>query len=182
MAVPNVANLTLLVIVFFAAIAMMACRPSIMPTESESSASPKQSEQSGPVLLLDEASAISILQAYLQECVLVWNISQSEQERKSWMMSLATGIAGDFAWSASYHGVTEVPNEYSRVGNIPRPVEAETWLVIGPGFIQSGFNRPDSASVVPGRWKVYAGFERVYYVDAPARLALEEFDIYNSCP
>lgn len=183
MAVPNFTNRMMLVFVFFAAIAMMACRPSVMPTESESSASPKQSEQSGPALLLDEASAISILQAYLQECVLGWDevhvwrmarpFPQSEQARQSWLMGLAAGTAGDFAWSASYHGVTEVPKLYSRYG----PSKSETWVVIGPGF-----DRPDSASVVPGRWKVYAGVEQVDYVDAPARLALEEYDSYDSCP
>ncbi len=152
MAVPNFANLTMLVVVFFVAIAIMACRPSAMPTESESSASPKQSEQSGPALLLDEASAISILQAYLQECLHNWDevypggIPQAAQEEQSWLMGLATGTVDGIAWSASYHGVTEVPNRYSLRGTA---IEAETWLVIGPGV-----ERADSRSVVSGRWKV----------------------------
>ena len=212
MAVPNFANLTMLVVVFFVAIAIMACRPSAMPTESESSASPKQSEQSGPALLLDEASAIVILQTYLQECVLSWDrvyakraitsemsrrsqarrsaeirslrgtfsptstpaplptastLPQPEQEKQSVLMGLATGTVEGVAWSATYHGVTEVPKLVARYG----PSKAETWLVIGPGF-----NGPDTSSVVPGRWKVYAGVERVDYVDAPARLALEPVD------
>ena len=210
--------LTVMVIVFFAAIAMIACESSVMPTESESSANPKQSEQSGPTLLLDEASAMSILQAYLQECVLGWddayadliasrrgfalsaqsygqsmdplykrtpeptitpvpteayNLPQSAQMKKSWLMKLATGTVEGVAWSASYHGVTEVPKLHAGYG----PSKSETWVVIGPGF-----DRPDNASVVPGRWKVYAGVEQVDYVDAPARLALEEYDSYNSCP
>lgn len=198
--------LTMLVIVFFAAIAMMACGPSDTPTESDSSASPKQSEQSGPARLLDEASAISILQAYLQECALDWDdiyerkkrgafyhreyerkmgrvvptlapadyqLPPSDQEKQSWLMGLATETVEGVAWSASYHGVTEVPKGYSPAG----PARAETWVVFGPGF-----DRPDSTSVVPGRWKVYAGVEQVDYVDAAARLALEAYDSYDSCP
>ena len=208
--------MTMLVIVFFAAIAMMACGPSDMPAESKSDASPKQS---GPALLLDESSAISILQAYLQECLRGWDgvyasrtkveihratreafydkhyrrnwmtprppltyapvpsdelqLPPSEQEKQSWLMGLATGTVEGVAWSASYHGVTEVPKGYSPTG----PARTETWVVIGPGF-----DRPDSPSSVPGRWKVYAGVEQVDYVDAPARLALEAYDSYDSCP
>ena len=225
--------LTMMVIVFFAAIAMIACGPSVMPLESESNANPSNQEQSGTVLLLDEESAISILQTYLQECVLGWDesharrtdrqrteaisavrransytqmiektgymgrkVSQtstprpfptplppdllrlpaSKQEKQSWLMGLATGTVGAFAWSASYHGVTEVPELYVYNRGFG-PSRSETWVVIGPGFDGS-----DNTEVVPGRWKVYAGFEQVDYVDAPARLAIEEYDSYNSCP
>ncbi len=144
-----------------------------MPAESESSASQKQSEQSGPALPLDEASAISILQAYLQECIRtgIRTPTPSEQEKQSWLMGLATGTVGDFAWSASYHGMTEGPKSYARVGL----GKYETWLVIGPGI-----DRPDSASVVPGRWKVYAGVKQAEYVDAPGRLALQAYDNYGA--
>ena len=169
-----------LVAAFLVAIAMIACGPSATMSESESSTNPKQPEESGPALLLDEESAILILQAYLQECVLGldnlpgrdWE-SLPAEEKKSWLIDLATGTTGDFAWSASYHGVTEVPNRYTRLATA---VEAETWVVIGPGL-----ERPESQVVVPGRWKVYAGHREAHYLDAPARLALAEYDSYNSC-
>ena len=49
---------------------MLAGGTQAMPTESESSASPKQSEQSGPAPLLDEAPAISILQVIYKNAYL----------------------------------------------------------------------------------------------------------------
>lgn len=90
-------------------------------------------------------------------------------------MDLATGTNGDFAWSASYHGVTEVPNTANLMPGTN--TEAETWVVIGPGLERAG-----SQFVVPGRWKVYAGHRSAYYLDPPTRLALEEYDSYDSCP
>lgn len=149
---------------------VMACGPSAMPEDSESSTNPEQPEESGPALLLDEESAISILQAFLQECLLSWpkQVPQSEQQKKSWLMDLASRTTGDFSWSASHHGVSEVPNRYTRAGTA---IEAETWVVIGPGL-----EGAENQSVVPGRWKVYAGYQRAYYLDAPARLALEEYN------
>ena len=167
-----------LVAAFLVAIAMMACGPSATTSESDSGTSPKQPEESGPALLLDEESAILILQTFLQECLLSWDrrrdaqrdgqLPQFEQQKNSWLMDLATGTTGDFAWSASYHGVTEVPNRYTPLRTA---VEAETWVIIGPGL-----ERPESQVVVPGRWKIYAGHQRAYYVDAPARLALAEYN------
>ena len=225
----------ILVAMCLVAIAMMACGPSAMPTESESSTNSEQPEESGPALLLSEESAISILQVYLQDCLHGWDfvyanrvreqmrtpppaltsferrealrkgnarrsaelqgtvfptstprptrtplppdllrLPPSEQQKKSWLMALATGPTGDIVWSAKHHGVSEVPNSYTRAGTA---IEAETWVVIGPGLGVAGNNRP-----LPGRWQVYAGHQRAYYLDAPARLALEEYDSYDSCP
>ena len=168
----------ILVAMSLVAIAMMGCGPSATTSESDSGASPQQPGESNPALLLAEESAISILQTFLQECVLNRDrsyglakgdlLQEADQQKKSWLMDLATGTTGDFAWSASYHGVTEVPNTANRAGTNE---EAETWLVIGPGL-----ERPGSQVVVPGRWKVYAGHQRAYYVDAPARLSLEEYN------
>ena len=103
------------------------------------------------------------------------HLPTSEQEKKSWFIDLATGTIGDIAWSASYHGVTEVPPTSSlRSGT---KTKDETWVVIGPGL-----ERAESQLATPGRWKVYAGHRRAYHLDSAARLALEEYDSYNSCP
>ena len=171
-----------LVAMCLVAISSVACGPSATTSEYGPGASPQPPEKSGPALLLDEESAISILQAFLLECVLNWDkgysneIPQSAQEKKSWLMDLATGTSGDFEWSASYHGVTEVPNTANLAGF---NLEAETWVVIGPGL-----ERAESQLVVPGRWKVYAGQQRAFYLDAPARLAYEEYNkifTFGSC-
>ena len=213
------------------AIAMMACGPAAMPTESESSTNQREPEESGPALLLDEKSAISILQTFLQDCVLGWDdayaqqidkqrteeiiavrranrftqlmeksgyagrtvlqtstphpipsplppdllrLPPSEQENRTWLIDLATGTTGDIVWSANHHGIAEVPKMYSMKGTA---IEAETWVVIGAGLDRAG-----SQSAAPGRWQVYAGHRTAYYLDAPARLALEEYDSYGSCP
>ena len=195
-----------LVAAFLVAIATMACGPSATTSESDSGTSPQQSLESGPAWLLSEESAISILQTFLKDCLLSWDgayegqinvartndrrardfsrrkgrviptatplspadyqLPPSAQEKKSWLMDLATGTAGDILWSAQYHGVTELGQ-----------TEDETWVVIGPGL-----ERAESQLATPGRWKVYAGHRRAYYLDPPARLALEEYDSYNSCP
>ena len=195
-----------LAIMFFVAIAMMACGPSAIPKESEPSTNAEYPKESGPALLLSEESAISILQTFLQECLPSWDrayqgqmtrarssivraehfarrmgtvfptstprppdqLPQSEQEKRSWLMNLATETTGDFAWSASYHGVT-------KLGGITNE-EAETWVVIGPGLEKAG-----SQLVVPGRWKVYAGIKNGYYLDAPARFALDEYNRFETC-
>ena len=165
----------ILVAAFLVAIVTMACGPLATTSESDSGTSPQQTEESDPALLLSEESAISILQTFLQECVFSWDkvypnqIPPAAQEKKSWLMDLATGTTGDLAWSASYHGVTEVPNTTNLITGTN--TEAETWLVIGPGLERAG-----SQLVVPGRWKVYAGIKNAYYLDAPARLALEEYN------
>ena len=217
----------ILVAAFLIAVATMACASPAATLESDSASSSQQPEASGPALLLDEESAISILQTYLQECVISWDeayadqmararvqsismaerreilrrsnarlsaelegtvfptntprptstpdqLPQSEQQKKSWLMGLATGTTGDFVWSASYHGIAEVPNVYSRRGTA---IESETWVVIGPGLKRAG-----SESATRGRWQVYAGHQRAHYLDAPARLALEEYDSFDSCP
>ncbi len=217
----------ILVTAFLITVATMACASPAATLESDSASSSQQPEESGPALLLDEESAISILQAYLQECVISWDeayanqmararvqsismaerreilrrsnarlsaelkgtvfptntprptstpdqLPQSEQQKKSWLMDLATGTTGDFVWSASYHGIAEVPNVYSRRGTA---IESETWVVIGPGFKRAG-----SESATRGRWQVYAGHQAAHYLDAPARPALEEYDSYDSCP
>lgn len=170
-----------LVVVSLVAIAIMACGPSAGQTESESSTNSEQLDESGPALLLSEGSAISILQAYLQECVLSWGgpnrfstynranpLSEQEKKRlKDLLTDLATRENGNFEWSASYHGVTEVPRMNTK---------AETWVVIGPGLERAG-----SQFVVPGRWKVYAGHRSAYYLDAPARLVLAEYTRFSTC-
>ena len=222
-------------VAFLVTIAMMACGPLATTSKPDSGTSPQQPTESGPALLLDEKSAILILQVYLQDCLHGWDsvyanrvrkqmrtppatltsferqkvsvkvnarrraelrgtvfptstplpsptplppdllrLSPSAQEKKSWLIDLATGTAGAFAWSASYHGVTGVPRSYTRTRTA---IEAETWVVVGPGV-----ERSDTQLATPGRWKVYAGVEQVDYVDAPARLALEEYDSYHSCP
>ena len=214
----------ILVAAFLIAVATMACASPAATLESDSASSSQQPEESGPALLLDEESAISILQTYLQECVISWDeayaeqllirmhratravrdseewdrlykrtpgpgtpgptftplppapnqLPLSEQEKKSWLMDLATGTTGDIVWSASYHGIAEVPNVYSRRGTA---IESETWVVIGPGLKRVG-----SESATRGRWQIYAGHQGAHYLDAPARLALQEYNSYDSCP
>jgi hypothetical protein len=63
----------ILVAAFLVAIATIACGPSATTSESDSGTSPQQPEESGPALLLSEESAISILRAFLQDCVLGWD-------------------------------------------------------------------------------------------------------------
>jgi hypothetical protein len=167
----------ILVAAFLVAIATIACGPSATTSESDSGTSPQQPEESGPALLLSEESAISILRAFLQDCVLGWdNLPDRKnlpsEENKSRLIDIATGTTGDIVWSASYHGVTEVPNSYTRAGTA---IEAETWVVIGPGF-----ERARSQLAAPGRWKVYAGHRKAYYLDAPARLALTQYNLEGS--
>ena len=205
----------ILVAAFLIAVATMACASPAATLESDSASSSQQPEESGPALLLDEESAISILQTYLQECLFGWDdayvgqetavrtrimsgaelrrlytrepgptftplppppdrLPQSEQQEKSWLMDLATGATGDIVWSASYHGIAEVPNALTRARTA---IESETWVVIGPGL-----KGPGSESAAPGRWQVYAGHRRAHYLDAPARLVLQEYDSYDSCP
>ena len=217
----------ILVAAFLIAVATMACASPAATLESDSASSSQQPEESGPALLLDEESAVSILQTYLQECVISWDeaytnqmarekvqsismaerregmrkynarlsaelkgtvfptntprptstpdqLPQSEQQRKSWLMDLATGTTGDIVWSAIHHGIAEVPNALTRARTA---IESETWVVIGPGL-----KGPGSESAAPGRWQIYAGHRRAHYLDAPARLALEEYDSYDSCP
>ena len=181
-----------LAIMFFVAIAMMACGPSTIPKESGPSTNAEYPKESGPALLLSEESAISILQTFLQECLLSWDRAYANQmtratraandseewdrlyKKRSWLMDLATGTTGDFAWSARYHGVTEVPNTTNLLTGTK--TEAETWVVIGPGLEKAG-----SQLVVPGRWKVYAGIKNGYYLDAPARFALDEYNGFKAC-
>ena len=90
----------------------------------------------------------------------------SEQEKRAWLMDLATGTSEGISWSAQYYGVTEL----GRTGY-------EIWVVIGPGL-----ERAESQLVTPGRWKVYSELRGADYLDPPARLALEEYDSYDSCP
>ena len=179
----------ILVAAFLVVIATMACGPSATTPESDSGTSPQQSGDTGPALLLSEGSAISILQTFLQDCLLGWDerwdgryktspyneknpLTEQEMNRlMNLLMDLATGENGDFEWLASYHGVTELPGMASRY-----EPEAETWVVIGPGLERAG-----SQVVVPGRWKVYAGHQEAYYLDAPARLALAEYDRFWTC-
>ena len=172
----------ILVAMSLVAIVMMGCGSSATTSESESNTTPEQPEESGPALLLSEESAISILRAYLQECVLSWAgpnrfstynranpLSEQEKEGlRDLLIDLATGENGDFEWAASYHGITEVSNAANRM--------AETWVVIGPGLETAG-----SPIVVPGRWKVYAGHRSAYYLDASARLALAEYTRFSTC-
>lgn len=180
-----------LVAVCLVPLAMIACGPSAMPTESESSTNQRQPEESGPVLLLDEKSAISILQTFLQECLQSWDerwngpyrtspyneknpLTRQEMKRlMSLLTGLSTGENGDPKWSANYHAVTEVPNSYTMAGT---PIEAETWVVIGPGLERAG-----GQVTTPGRWKVYAGHQEAHYLDAPARLALQEYNRFWTC-
>ena len=187
------------------AIVLTACETTSAPiSESGDSTTRTQVEESAPPLLLSEESAMSILQTYLQECVLDWDRAYQRQvaareetvafreilnrtppptiapppsqaERKL-LLDLATRTNSDIVWSAQYHGVTEVPdgiNYYRRTA-----VETETWVVIGPGFEMAG----SDLEVVPGRWKVYAGGREAFYLDAPARLAIQEYNIYSACP
>ena len=163
------------------AIALTACDTTSAPvSESGSSTSQTQVEESGPALLLSEDSAILILQTYLQDCVLSWSVEHesyfkeemergrplpSDEEQK-WWMDLATGSVGDTVWSAQYYGVTDFPAPYNR-----RLPSTETWVVIGPGLQRA----TGELEIVPGRWKVYAGHRIAYSLDAPARLAMEEY-------
>ena len=181
-----------LVAMSLVAIVMMGCGPSATTSESDSGASPQQPGESAPALLLDEESAISILQHFLQECVQSWDkrwdgpyrtspyneknpLAEQEMKRlRSLLIDLATGENGDLEWSASYHGVTDVSNTTNLVTGMS--TEAETWVVIGPGLERAG-----SQLVVPGRWRVYAGIKDVYYLDAPARLALQEYNRFWTC-
>ena len=199
----------ILVAAFLIAVATMACASPAATLESDSASSSQQPEDPGSALLLDERSAISILQSYLHDCLLDWDethafrvangmrmatqtayfrgsgryasmltptptfvppppeqLPASEQEKKSWLMDMAIGTAGSIIWSAQYYGTTQLGR-----------TEAETWIVIGPGL-----QITESQLAAPGRWKVYAGHQGAHYLDAPARLALEEYDSYDSCP
>ena len=69
----------ILVAAFLIAITTMACGPSDTTSESDSGTSTQQPEAFDPALLLSEESAISILQAYLQECVLGWDSAYEGQ-------------------------------------------------------------------------------------------------------
>ena len=192
------------------AMGLTACDTASAPiSESGGSTGPVQLEESDPALLLSEDSAISIVQAFLQECVLSWSVehappaSENDAERgtrtnngwdyeawlaelraerkmkrgaplpseqeQTWWMNLATGTARDVTWSAQYHGVTEIPNSFDRLSR--DSINSETWIVVGPGFGRAG----TELEVVPGRWKVYAGHRLAYALDAPARLAIEEY-------
>ena len=92
-----------------------------------------------------------------------------------WLMDLAIRTNGEIVWSAKYHGVTELPNSFGRESG--DMISSETWLVIGLGFKREG----SDLETVPGRWKVYAGTPRGLLLDAPARLALQEYNIYGAC-
>ena len=170
----------ILVAALLVAIATMGCGPSATTSESDSGTSPQQSRDTGPALLLSEESAISILQHFLQECVLSWDVEYEsysgrkmqrgkpvprEQEKK-WWMGLAAGEIRDIAWSARHHGVTELPYPYGSLTGV-----AETWVVIGPGLERAG----SDLKTVPGRWKVYAGYRIAFPLDGSARLALGEY-------
>ena len=169
----------------FTLILIMACTSE--PDEPKPTETPSaQIEESRPAFLLSEESAVSIVQTYLQECVLSWNVEYepvfpdlpylrrdmkrgaplpSEQEQR-WWMDLAIGTAGDIVWSARYYGAEL---DYDVRGN---PVaEVETWVVIGLGFERAG----SGLVTVPGRWKVRAGYRHASPLDAPARLAIEEY-------
>lgn len=184
-------------------IVLIACDPA-----STTNRTPAQPAEPTPALLLTEDSAISILQAYLQDCVLSWDraykgrvayrenlIVQNEdpglfstrvtpgptisppppEREQKRLLDLATKSFGGIAWSAQYHGVTELPNSFDRMSG--EKVSSETWVVIGPGFERAG----SDLETVPGRWKVYAGHRQAFYLDAPARLAFQEYDVYNTC-
>ena len=194
------------VAIFLLVMAVTACTPTSAPvSESGRSTDPIQIEDPGPASLLSEESAISILQTYLQDCVLRWDtayktrlaereesialaeilsfsrppppaVAPTPSERvKMWLMDLAIRTNGDIVWSAKYHGVTELPNSFGRQSG--HMISSETWLVIGPGFKRAG----SDLETVPGRWKVYAGHRKAFYLDAPARLALQEYNIYGAC-
>ena len=226
----------IIVVAFLIGMATMACAPSATTSESESNTSPEQSRESSPSLLLDEQSAIGILQGYLQECTFGWDkayakqmaerhqrlrtanarsrrfaetwgtlfptstpprrfagswgtvfptltslppesfqLPQSEQQKKSWLMDLATGTIRDMDWSARHIGIAEVPGVFSRKGTA---VEVESWVVVGPGLQRVG----GESVVTQGRWQVYAGHQRADYLDVPARLAQEMYNKYGSCP
>ena len=219
----------IIVVAFLIGIATMACAPSATTSESESNTTPEKPREPSPSLLLDEQSAIGILQSYLQECALGWDkayakqmarvrtrvrpsmaemrertrkynsrlsaelkgtvfptnpprptstpdpLPQSEQQKKSWLMDLATGTIRDMDWSARHIGIAEVPGVFSRKGTA---VEVESWVVVGPGLQRAG----GESVVTQGRWQVYAGHQKADYLDAPARLALEKYDSYDSCP
>ena len=161
----------IIVVAFLIGIATMACAPSATTSESESNTTPEKPREPSPSLLLDEQSAIGILQSYLQQCLL----NGHRRQKESWLMDLATGTIGDIDWSASHHEISTVPGVFSRKGTA---VEVESWVVVGPGLQRAG----GESSATHGRWQVYAGHQRARYLDVPARLALEEYDIYDSCP
>ena len=193
-----------LVTISLMVLALAGCEPTA-PSASEPTSNDDsvQSEKprSGSGLLLSEDSAISILQTYLQDCVLRWDtvykarLADRENsialwgEMYSWtpppaiapipsdrvkmrLMDLAIRTNGEIVWSAKYHGVTELPDSF----DFDRQ-SSETWLVIGLGFKREG----SDLETVPGRWKVYAGHREAFYLDAPARLALQEYNIYRAC-
>ena len=168
-----------LVTISLMVLALAGCEP-IAPSSSESTSNDDSVQSENPRsdsgLLLSEDSAISILQTYLQECVMSWNVEYetylpdipylrhemergapvpSEQEQM-WWLDLATGATGELDWSAQYHEATE---------------DAEIWVVIGPGFKRAA----RELAVVPGRWKVYSQQRIAYPLDAAARLAIEEY-------
>jgi len=157
------------------AMGLTACDTTSIPvSESTSIETPTQPAQPTPALLLTEDSAISILQTYLQDCVLSWDIEYvvwlrgdelkmqrgsplPSDEEQQWWMDLASGATGDIEWSAQFQGVDSA--------------NRERWVVIGPGFRRSA----SEMIVVPGRWTVFPAQRVSGALDAPAQLAREEY-------
>ena len=181
--------------IFLVSITILACGPATTTSEPDFSTGPKPHVESDPALLLSEDSAISILQTFLQECVLSWDITYRDQ-----LSEIARGIR-----LARLHGNTfeapastlvRPPPEHEQKwwmdlatgeigdfvwsarhhgntelpGNLKRAV-AETWVIEGPGFERRGSN----LEIRSGRWKVYAGHRVAYPLDASARVVLEEY-------
>ena len=160
-----------LIAIYLTIIALTACDPT---SDSDLSTSPTQPAEPTPSLLLSEDSAISILQAFLQDCVLSWNVEYviwlrgdelkmqrgsplPSDEAQRWWMDLANGVAGDIEWSAQFQGVTSAGKE--------------RWVVIGPGFRRSA----SEPVVVPGRWTVFPAQRVPGALDAPAQLARDAY-------
>ena len=151
---------------------ILACDTS-STSEMESVSSTRQMSpgETSAGFLLTEDSAVSILQNYLQECVLSWRVEHespvlgwemergrplpSEREQR-WWMDLASAAIGEIEWSAEYYG--------SSGGS-------ETWVVVGPGLKRG----EGDFAVVSGRWRVTSGNRIASPLDGPARLAQEEY-------
>ena len=151
----------------------LACEPSSGPTTMPT---PTTNQST---FLLSEASAISIVQSYLQGCVLSWDTPSPHQSssvlkvtrggpvpgnRGQWL-DVATGVRGP-NWSASYYGTAQHPRSVV-------PQESESWLVIGVGFSRTA---EGELEINQGRWQVYAGNVRPWPIDSASRVALKEFE------
>ena len=131
----------ILVAAFLIAVATMACASPAATLESDSASSSQQPADSGPALLLDEESAISILQTYLQECVISWDEVYANRMARARVQSISMAERRErqrrmnARLSAELEG-TVFSNKYTSASEYTRPASpirtAKEIVVDGP--------------------------------------------------